>query len=207
VGADGGCEYDVSGSGTASVTTETVQTGEDTSTCTAQFTSGTPTDLTTDTTDPSGSTADSSSTTDATSTSATTYSHSIYQNNKWLDPVGIQVNAQEQWFHWNTGNCVGAWAASWKWSWLSGDGWSKRWGDSSVGTSCGSDTVKTDSAFQNGVFCAGFTTYTYFGWNGSAKEPDTITGQSNGGWAWAYHDYKNGAVCNDLLHHSHIFTS
>lgn len=214
VGADGGCEYDLSNSGTGSVTTEEIETAESTSTCTAQFTTGVPTDFTGDTTSPSGSAADADATDSTTTVTtptvtpgvvATTYGHSIYQDNKWLDPVGIQVNAQEQWFHWNSGGCVGAWAASWKWSWLSADGWAKRWGDSSVATGCGSDTVKSDSAFQNTPFCAGITTYTYFGWNGTGKVADTLTGTNTGGWAWSYHDYKNGSTCNNLLHHGHIF--
>jgi len=203
---DGGCEYDVTASGTAATTEETVEVGENASTCTAQFESGTPTDFTTDTTEPSGS-ADTSTNDSGLASNATPTGTdpSSYQDNKWLDPLGIQVNAQEQWLSWNTGYCNVSWTAKWKWSWL-GDGWSMRWSDHSAGSDCSRAINRADSAFRNPVFCVGVTTYTYFGWNESTttRVSDNLRGYYNGSWEWDYHDFKNGG-CSGLLHHGHIF--
>jgi hypothetical protein len=204
--ANGGCEYDASGAGSGGSDTqsEAIQTGENASTCTAQFEVGTPTNVTADTTPPSGSLSDSTS---ASGTPAATSSDpSSYQDNKWLDPFGIQVNAQEQWLSWTKSYCHIAWSARWKWSWYF-DGWAKEYGSGNASANCTRAINNGDSGFSNAVFCtvitghAGPPTLTDFGNRG----PDVLTGTYTGGWTWNYNDTKWGG-CSNLLHHGHVFT-
>jgi hypothetical protein len=211
---NGGCQYSESASGSGAVSSEEIQIAENPSTCTAQFETGTPTNLAADTSAPSGSLSVSvkdsgfaSSTVRAPSTS----DPKIYQDDQWLDPFGIQVNAQEQWLTWTTGYCNISWSASAKWSWLN-DGWAKLEGHGSWGADCSHAFNRAHSAFDNAVFCAivtggsGPPTFTYFGYsNPSTIVWDHLKGYYDGTYAWDYTDSKGGG-CNSFLHHGHIFT-
>jgi hypothetical protein len=199
-----GCAFDVSGSGPArNAQTEDVEIGEDTATCTATFEVGTPTDIAAATALPAGSHVSSTS---ASTGSAKPSSPSSYQDNKWLDPLGIQVNAQEQWLTWTESRCHVSAKASWKWFWFD-DGWLKLNGSGKLGTTCTQATSDAGAGFDNAVFCdvitgqPGIPTFTEFGY----KKADVLTGTYTGGWAWSYDDDKSGG-CSGLLHHGHVFT-
>lgn len=208
--SDGGCQFSESGNGRAASVSYEVEVALDPATCTAQFETGTPA-ATSASSAPNGSSSATGSASGvaraATARTTATADPSTYQDNQWLDPFGIQVNAQEQWLSWTTGYCRISWSAKWKWSWLSGDGWSTRWTDSSAGANCSRAIVSTDSAFKNGIFCAGVTTYSYFGWNNSTKTktPDHLRGYYDGTYEWDYQDFVNGG-CSSLLHHGHKFS-
>jgi len=208
--SDGGCQFSESGrGGPTSVSLYEVEVALDPSTCTAKFETGTPATSASSAPRGSSSTGGSASGVVSSTTARTTAvaDPSSYQDNQWLDPFGIQVNAQEQWLSWTTGYCNISWSAKWKWSWLSADGWSTRWTDSSAGANCSRAIVSTDSAFKNGIFCSGVTTYSYFGWNNSTKTktPDHLRGYYDGTYEWDYQDFVNGG-CSSLLHHGHKFS-
>ena len=198
IGADGGCSFSSSGIGVSGGAPSTqIETGIDFSTCTATFISGSPI--------ASVSTAAAGTVTSVSTKStppASGVDPNAAQNNQWLDPLGIQVNAQGQTLNWTTNGSIDtSWTETTSWSYLSIDGWSPRWRyDNSTGSSPANSM--SNSSFQNGVFCLGLTNYAYFGWNGSSRVNDTLFGYANGTYSWAYTDYDNGA-CSGLLHHGH----
>ena len=204
--SSGGCAYSESGAGSASVTSVEIEVAENPATCTAQFETGTPTNLAAGTAEPSGS-LDTNASASSTATPASG-DPSIYQDNQWLDPFGIQVNAQQQWLNWGTGGCVGSWSASSKWSWYN-DGWSKLSGHMTANKNCSRALNSAYSSFDNALFCTiitgqpGAVTFTYFGKTNASA--DNLTGYNNGRWAWNYNDAKSGG-CNNLLHHGHKFS-
>jgi hypothetical protein len=206
----GGCEFSGSGSGTAeSATNVEVETSVDPSTCTATFEEGTPVagaTLGSGNQNSSSTSTSSASTAAANVTAAAKTDPTAYQDNQWLDPLGIQLNAQEQFFNWNTnGSCVTSWSETTKWSWYF-DGWSPRWrNDNSGGVGCNEDWSYSNSAFQNGIFCAFVTTYTYFGYDSTKNQltGDKLAGFPDGHYSWSYQDFVNGG-CSSLIHHGHI---
>jgi hypothetical protein len=212
---DSGCQFSQSGDGDGSSAgvSEEVQIGENPATCTAEFESGTPTNFAGDTSPPSGSLTQSASASGLAAPGATAPSAvdpSIYQDEQWLDPFGIQVNAQEQWLSWTTGHCNISWNAKWKWSWLN-DGWGVLWTDHRASNDCSRAVNRADSSFSNALFCnivtgkGGAVTFTYFGWDNTTKSKvwDHLIGYDNGAWHWDYSDFANGG-CSNLLHHGHI---
>jgi hypothetical protein len=208
--SDGGCQFSESGRGASSTSVVEVEIALDPSTCTAQFERGAPTSaIAPSAPGPSASdgTLSGSGSSGASAVQGASTDPKSYQDNQWLDPFGIQVNAQEQWITWTTGSCVPSATWNWKLSWLSGDGWSKRWDDNSEHLYCAYFVLANDSAFTNSIFCGGLHTYTYFGWNDSTKTktPDHLRGYHDGSYEWDYHDFHNGG-CANLLHHGHKFS-
>ena len=222
VSSSGECILTDSGVGIvgSSPTTE-IETAENPSTCQVTYELGTPSSSATS--NPAGTTTTTSTKqfssvgiVPGTSTSSSTkqfssvgiipdivsFNVSAYQNNQWLDPFGIQVSAQQQNLNW-TSNGVGdtAWTESVSWSRLTLDGWSTRWTYDNSNRTAPANSL-ANSSFQNSLFCAPYTTYSYFGWNGSSRINDPLVGYPDGTYSWAYDDPVNGC-CVDLLHHGH----
>ena len=200
VAPGGGCIFKGSGSGISGAGSSTqIETAIDVASCTAVFESGSPVGT------PSNVVAtgtSSSTSTKGTPAAGGDTDPSATQNNQWLDPLGIQVNAQAQTVNWTTdGSQDTSWNETVNWSWLSADGWTTRWtSDNSNGGQPANSLA--NSSFQNSIFCAPFTTYSYFGWNGTSPVNDELYGYADGTYSWNYTDYVNGG-CSTLLHHGH----
>lgn len=177
-----------------------IETGFDAATCQSQYTEGLETHTT------SVPASDTSSGSDSGSQGASTgqiVDPTAYQDNQWLDPFGIQVNAQEQWLDWTiSGGCNNTYSNKWKYSWYGVDGWAKNYDHAATYFDCAIDEAENNSKFSNDAFCGTVDTHTYFGYDGSNTRYDTLSGWWDASYSWTYNDYKSGG-CTDLLHHGH----
>lgn len=204
VGSNGGCGFSQFGNGeSGGVQSTSIQIGLNISTCQAMFETGISTGAMAV---PAGTvtTTDTKSTTiGAHPTPGSLTGYSANQNNQWLDPFGIQLDAMAQTVNWiSNGTTDTSWSETPSYSRYWQDGWKVRWtNDNSNGSEPANSLA--NSSDQNNIFCAPYTTYGYFGWiDGLGKVNDYVYGYANGTYAWSSVDFVNGG-CTSLIHHGH----
>lgn len=212
--ADGSCIISASGQGKGKAggpARAVIEVGYDAATCQAKYDSGTLPSSTSipspNSTYPGYSTQVESGSIPATPTSQP--DPAAYQDNQWLDPFGIQVDAQEQWINWSvSGGCDTYISWTTKWSTYP-DGWYKNWSHNPGYANCSSAGSHPSSEMSNSYFCAainlgaGTTTHVWFGDISGTVYGDHLVGYPNGSYYWSYNDSKSGG-CNSMLHHGHI---
>jgi len=115
----------------------------------------------------------------------------------WEDPLNIHVNEVKDTIDWNYN---GSTASPTNWSdyrwWLSNDGWYEVSGQHSLGDYAGGTEAGayTYDKFENDIFCAGFSTYSWY-------QPNAVYGYPDGSSGGYSNTWSNGSSCAGLLHY------
>ncbi len=204
IGRDGSCIFESSGARNAQDgALSKIETGLNTATCQAIFITGTPT--TSSGTVPVGgssvTTSKSFALGSASGPDIISFQTSAYQNLSWIDPVGMQVTHEDQSLTWTSnGSEDTGWSQNVDFWYRGITGWAPRWEyDNSTGTQPAN--VLSNSSYINQLFCAPWTVYTYFGWDGSQRVNDYLYGYSDGSYTYGATLVANGnSACTVMLH-------
>jgi len=125
---------------------------------------------------------------------STHYQDAAYVHSYFQDPVGIHVNDVWNDIQWNPGNgCAdnGNALATQELQWYSQDGWVVVSNKFLASFTCYENTSGSNSHFQNGAFCSGANSDTYY-------QPQLLNGFADGTYNWSIH-WENDGPCYSFL--------